>query len=184
MLGLHRHHEAAVPLGDDGLLEHLGIAGGGDDLLENLPALGLGGPHVAADVRQLRGGRVGDGVLVGDTALDLVLQEAVAVEGEEKVVDGGLFRRLVVKILLGPPGGGEQVRNAQQLPGVQASAPVRPVQGFPHRLHAGEGGRAPLANHPPGGVGLVQEAEDLLRLRLRGDPEGPLFGLGADRRIG
>ena len=180
LLRLYRYHEAAIPLGDDGLLEHLGVAGGGDDLLENLAALGLGGPHVAADVRQLRGSGVGDGVLVRDAALDLVLQEVVAVEGEEQVVDGGFLRRVVIKVLLGPPGGGEQVRDPQQLPGVQAAPPVRPVQGLAHGLHAGKGRRPPLADHLPGGVGLVQEAEDLLRFRLRGNPEGPLLGLRAD----
>ena len=96
LLRLHGHHETPVPLGDDGLLKHLGVAGGGDDFLLNLAALGLGRPHVPPDVRQLCGGGVGDGVLVGDAAPDLLLQEAVAVEGEEKVVDGGLFRRLAV----------------------------------------------------------------------------------------
>ena len=136
------------------------------------------------DVRQLGRGRVGDGVLVGDAALDLVLQEVVPVEGEEEVVDGGLLLRLLVEIFLGPPGGGEEVRDAQQFPGVQTAPPVRPVQGLGHGLDAGEGGRAPAANHLPGGVGLVQEAQDLLRFRLRGDPEGPLLGLGADGGVG
>ena len=30
-LRLHRHHEPAVPDGDDGLLEHLGVLGAADD---------------------------------------------------------------------------------------------------------------------------------------------------------
>ena len=40
------------------------------------------------------------------------------------------------------------------------------------------------ADHGPGGIGLVQEAQHLLGLRLRPDAEGPLLGLGADRLIG
>ncbi len=151
--------------------------------MENLAAFRLGRPHMAADVRQLRRGRVGNGVLVGDATLDLLLQEAVAVKGEEEVVNGGLLPRLAVPILPGPPGGGEQVRNAQQLPGVQAAAPVRPVQRLPHGPYAGERGGPPEADHPPGGVGLVQKAQDLLHLRLRRDPKGSLLGLGADGRV-
>ena len=58
-LGLHRHHEAAVPLGDDVVLQDLGIAGGRDDLLQNLPAFCQRRPHVTANVRQLRAGGVG-----------------------------------------------------------------------------------------------------------------------------
>ena len=180
VLRLHRHHEAAVPLGDDGLLQNFPIAGGGDDLLKDLAALGLGRPHVAADVRQLRAGGVGDGVLVRDGPLDLLLQKAVAVEGEEQVVDGGFLRRLVVEVLLGPAGGGQQIRDGQQLPSVQGAAPVRPVQGLRHRLHAGKRRTAPQADEISGRVRLVQQAQHLLRLRLRPEAQGPLLGLGAD----
>ena len=184
VLRLHRHHEAAVPLGDDGLLQNFPIAGGGDDLLKDLAALGLGRPHVAADVRQLRAGGIGDGVLVRDGPLDLLLQKAVAVEGEEQVVDGGFLRRLVVEVLLGPAGGGQQIRDGQQLPSVQGAAPVRPVQGLRHRLHAGKGRAAPQADEISGRVRLVQQTQHLLRLRLRPDAQGPLPGLGADRLLG
>ena len=180
VLGFHRYHEAAVPLGDDGLLQHLGIAGGRDDLLEDLTALGLGRSHVPADIRQLGAGRVGDGVLIHDAPLDLLFQEAVAVEGQKQMVDGGLFRRIGVEILLGPAGCGQQVRNGQQLPGVQAAAPVCPVQGLRHRLDAGKGRTAPQADHGPGCVSLVQQPLHFLPLRLRPHSHGPLLGLGAD----
>ena len=36
------------------------------------------------------------------------------------------------------------------------------------------------ADHLPGGIGLVQQAQDLLRLRFGAEPQGPLLGLGAD----
>ena len=35
----------------------------------------------------------------------------------------------------------------------------------------------------PGRVGLVQQPQHLLRLRLRPEAEGPLLGLGADRLL-
>ena len=183
VLCLYRHHKATVPLGDDSLLQNLAVAGGGDDLLQNLAALGLGRPHMPPDIRQLRAGRVGDGVLVHDAALDLLLQKTVAMEGQKQVVDGRLFRGLVVEVLPGPAGGGQHPRDGQQLPGIQAAAPVRPVQGLRHRLHAGKRRASMEADHRPGGVGLVQQAQDLLRLRLRPDPQSPGLGLGADGLI-
>ena len=184
VLCLHRHHKPSVPLGDDGLLQHLGIAGGGNDPLEDLAAFGLGRPHMAADIRQFRRCRVGNGILVYNAPLDLLLQVAVSVEGQKEVVNGGLFRRVGVEILLGTPGRRQQIRNRQQLPGVEAAAPVRPVQRLRHRLDTGKGGAAPQADHGPGRIGLVQKAQDLLRLRLRPHGQRPGLGLSTDRLIG
>ena len=72
-LGLHRHHEPAVPLGDQGLLQHLGIGRRGDDLLQNLPSLAGSDPHFPPDIRQLGAGGVGDGLLVQNGGADLLL---------------------------------------------------------------------------------------------------------------
>ena len=63
-LGLHRHHEPPVPLGDESLLQDLGVGGGGDDPLQDLPALAGGQTHLAANVGKLRTGGIGDGLLV------------------------------------------------------------------------------------------------------------------------
>ena len=104
-------------------------------------------------------------------------------EGEKQVVDGGLFHGVGVEILLGPAGGGQEVRDGQQFLGIQAAAPVSPVQGLPHRLHTGKRRRAVEADHGPGGVGLVQEAQYLLRLRFRPDAKGFFLGLGADSLV-
>ena len=71
-LGLHRHHEAAVPLGDEGLLQNLGIGGGGDDPLQNLPALAGCQTHLTPDVGKLGAGGVGNGFLVQNGSVDLV----------------------------------------------------------------------------------------------------------------
>ena len=100
------------------------------------------------------------------------------------MVDGRFFHCLIVEILPGTAGGGQHTRDGQQLPGVQAAAPVCPVQGLRHRLDAGEGRAAVEADHLPGGVGLVQQAQDFLRLRFGAEPEGPFLGLGADSLVG
>ena len=86
--------------------------------MQDLAALSLGRPHMAADVRQFRRGGVGDGVLVGDGPFQPLLQRPVPVEGQEQVVNGSVFPGFIVEILLGPPGGGEEPRNSQQFPGV------------------------------------------------------------------
>ena len=63
-LRLHRHDEPPVPLGDQRLLQYLGVGRGGDDALQYLPPLGGSHPHTPPYVRQLRAGGVGDGLLV------------------------------------------------------------------------------------------------------------------------
>ena len=179
-LRLHRHHEAPVPLGDEALLQNFTIAGGGNNFLQDLPALGLGLPHVPPDVRQLRGRRVRDGVLVQDGALDLLLQEAVAVEGVEEVVDGALLPGLVVEVVPGPPGGGQKPRHRQKLDGAEAPAPVRPVQDLPDGLHPGKARAPPQGHHPPGGLGLLLQPLHVLDVRLRPQGQAAALGLVAD----
>ena len=179
-LRLHRHHEAPVPLGDEALLQDLAVAGGGDDLLQNLPALGLGLPHVPPDIRQLRGGRVRDGILVQDGAFDLLLQKAVAVEGVEKVVDGALVPALVVEVVPGAAGGGQQPCHRQKLDGAEAAAPIRPIQDLPDGLHPGEARAPPQGHHPPGGLGLLLQPLHVLDVRLRPQGQAAALGLVAD----
>ena len=179
-LRLHRHHEAAVPLGDKALLQNLAVAGGGDDLLQDLAALGLGLAHMAADVRQLRRRRVRDGILVQDGAFDLLLQEAVAVEGVEEVVDGALVPGLVVEVVPGAAGGGQKPCHRQKLNGAEAAAPVRPVQDLPDGLHPGKTRASPQGHHPSGGLGLVLEPLHVLHVRLRPEGQAAALGLVAD----
>ena len=52
VLRLDGHHEAVVALGDDGLLEIFGLVGG-EELVEDVPHLGGGGPDVPPDGGQL-----------------------------------------------------------------------------------------------------------------------------------
>ena len=155
LLRLYRHHEAAVPLGDDVVLQDLGVAGGGNDLLQDLTALGQSCPHVAADVRQFRAGGISHRVLVGNAPPDLVLQKAIAVDRQEDLVQGGGLHVVRVEIFLCPAGGVKEIPYTDQFRNAEAAAPVRPVQQFPHRLHAGESGGAVEGHHGPCAVGLV-----------------------------
>ena len=94
-------------MGDDGLLEVLGL-GGGDDLLQNIPDLASGGPDVPADGGQLRAGRVGQiSVLRHDGAGDLVLQKAVGGAGHGSRTSMAVFSSASLSpYSLRRPGGG------------------------------------------------------------------------------
>ena len=151
VLGLYRHHEAAAPHGDNGLLQYPAVGGGGDDPLEDLAALGRRRPHVAADVRQGGAGGVGNHVLLQDGGEDPILQEPV------------------------PPQGGD----VQQLPGVQRAAVVRPVEALRHGLDAREGRGALQPDHVPGRVRLVLETLYVVHVRLGDQSQGLLPGRGA-----
>ena len=94
-LRLDRHDEAPVALGDQRLLQHALIAGRGDDLLQDCPAFGGCGAHMAADIRQLRAGGVGNLVLVKNGGADLVLQKAVRPQREEHLVQHRRLRHIV-----------------------------------------------------------------------------------------
>ena len=82
-LRLYRHHEPPVPLGDQRLLQHLGVGGRRDDPLQDLPSLAGRSAHIPPYVRQLRAGGVGDGLFVQYGAAYFILQIAVHMEGRE-----------------------------------------------------------------------------------------------------
>ena len=73
LVRLHRHHKTPVPLGDDVLLQDLGIAGRGNDFLQNLATFGQRRPHVAADIPQLRAGGVRHGIFIRNAAANFIL---------------------------------------------------------------------------------------------------------------
>ena len=179
-LRFHRHHESAVPLGDEGLLQHLGVGWRGDDALQDLAALGGRHPHLPPDVRQLGAGSVGDGLLVQDGPADAVLQIFIGPQGGEQPVDGRGFPLPLRIVVADPPCGCQHAGNIQQLPCVQHTAVVGAVQRLRHNLHAGEG-RAAVEPQPHlGGVCLVQQMADRLRLGGGPQPAAPLLGLVAD----
>ena len=180
-LGLHRHHEAAVPLGDEGLLQDLGIGGGGDDALQDLPALGGRQPHFPADIRQLAAGGVGNGLLVQNGGAYLILQIAVGVQrGEQPVQHRGLPLPLGV-VFADPAAGGQHACHIQQFTGVQHTAVVGTGQGGGYILDPGEGGAAVETQPLLGGVGLIQQMQHLLRVRGGSQAQAPLLGGVADR---
>ena len=73
VVGLDGHDEAPVALRDERLLQRALVAGRGDDLLQDLSALGACRTLVTADIRQLGAGGVGDLVLGEDGGRDLIL---------------------------------------------------------------------------------------------------------------
>ena len=165
-LRLHRHHKAAIPLGDNGLLEHLAVTLGGDDFLENRPPLGGGVPFVAADIRKLGAGVVRDLVFVQNGGGDPLLQMVVSPQGAEEVVDCRSLAAGIVVVVPDPAGAAQHPRNVQQFPCVQRTAAVRPVQALCHGLDARKGRTAPQADHGPCRVRLILEAGDILQVRL------------------
>ena len=175
-LGFHGHDVPPGALGDDALLQILGL-GGGDDALQNIPDLALRGPHVAADGRQLRAGGVGQLAVPDDGAGDLILQKAVGPQGMEENVDGRFLLRVSLAVLLGRPGGGQDLGDVQQLPGVQAAAHVGPLEGPGHRPHPGKGGAAAQDHLLHGGGGLGQQGRHLHRVRLRAEAAGLVLAL-------
>ena len=182
MLCLYRHHIAVLPHGDDGLLQGLGIAGRGDDLLQGVPGPGGGGPHLAADVGQLRAGAVGNLILAADGGADLLLQELVGMEGVEQMVDGRFAHGVIGNIAPHQPGALKHPGNIQQFPGVEGAAQVGPGQRGAHVLHAGEAGAAPHHHHGLGGSGLLLAAAHLRRLRGGLQRPGLLLG-GVPHRL-
>ena len=90
VLRLDRHHVALGAHGDDRLLQRLGIARRGDDLLQRIVHARARGADQPADGRQLARRAVGDLVLAGDGGEDLLLQKAVGLQGAEEVVDARL----------------------------------------------------------------------------------------------
>ena len=181
ILRLHRHHEAPVTLGDQRFLQHLGIGGRGDDALQNLPRLGSGGTHLAADIRQLAAGGIGDSVLIEDGGADLLLQIFVGMEGGEQAVDDrGLALALQI-VFIHAAAGGQHTGNIQQFTGVQHTAVVGAVQWLRHILHTGERGAAVESQPRFGGIGLVQQAHHFLRLRAGHQLGAALLGGIADR---
>ena len=138
---------------------------------------------MTANVRQLRAGGVGHGVLVADAPPDLILQEPVAVDGQKNLVESGRLCRVGIEILLGPAGGVQQIADSDQLRDVEAAAPVRPVQQVLYRLDAGKTRRPPQDDHGPCAVGLIQQTQHVLIICFRPNRQRQFFGLRTDRLL-
>ena len=154
VFGLHRHHETAVSLGVDVVLEGLGVARG--DLGEHIADLGRGRPDLAADLVQLGAGVVGDLLFRHDGVFDLVLQELVAGEHGKIAVQRGLLAvPALLPIGFGQSGGAEQSAYRQQFNGVEKTALFGAFQSIGDVLYAGKGRAALEADETGGVVGLL-----------------------------
>ena len=146
VLCLDRHHVALGTHGDDRLLQRLGIARRGDDLLQRVVHTRTRGADQPADGRQLARRAVGDLVLAGDGGEDPLLQKAVGLQGAEEVVDARLVLPLAGAVTAHAARRLQHARDVQQLARVERTAHVRALQRRAHVLHAGKR-RAALDDH-------------------------------------
>ena len=165
-LAFHRNHVPPLTDGDDRLPQEFGICRGRNDFLQAVPDLPCLNAHMAADVGQLRGGVVSDFFLREDRAENLVLQIFV---GAKRLKQGVQHRRLVIlgDVALDIPGAAENARNAQQLHGLQAAAPVCPLQRRGTVGHVPENGVALPGTQVGGRGGLIQHQLHFLQVRRR-----------------
>ncbi|MPM35278.1 hypothetical protein SDC9_81868 [bioreactor metagenome] len=177
--GLHRHNEAVVALGNNGVLQVPGLRGG-EQLIQYIPYLTRGGPDVTADGGEFCARRVGDLVLAQNGICDLILQKAVGLQGAEEVTDNGC-RSVALSILLGGAGRAKDASDVQQLPGVQGAAHIRALEGGRHRLHVGKGGGAPQGNHVNRRGGLKEPSLHVVPVGTRPYRQTPLLALPGHR---
>ena len=166
-LRLHRHHEPPVPLGDERLLQDLGVGGGGDNALQNLPPLAGGQPHFAPDVGKLGAGAVGNGLLVQNCPVNFILQKFIGMQGGKQVIQHGFLPLPILVVLRYPSGGRQQVCHVQQLAGVQHAAVVGAVQRPRHVLHARKAGAAHKPQPLPRALGFRLQMQRLLQVAHR-----------------
>ena len=124
---LDRHDVTAVPDGDDGLPEELGVRGRRNDLLEGIPDLTGLDPLMTADIGQLRTCVISNLLFRQNGAEDPVLQIFIGSQATKQLVEnrrififGGIrfYRACAAKYR----------SNSQKLLGAQCTAPVRPLQ--------------------------------------------------------
>ena len=156
VLSLHWHHIAVGTLGDNGLLQNLGITRRGDDLLQGIPGTGSRGPHLAADIGKVGGCSIRDLIFAGDGACDLFLKKTVGVQGVEQVVDGRLADGVIREVTTHEACALEDVGDLQQLPRVEAAAEIGAGKGRTHVLHAVKRRAAAHHHHGFGGCSLAQ----------------------------
>ena len=156
VLGLDGDDVALGARRDDGLLQGLGVARRGDDLLQRVVHSRARRADEPADGGKLGARRVRDLVLAHDGAGDLVLQKIIRLQGVEEIVDAGLLLALDGAVAAHGARRAEDAGDVDELARVQNAAHVGALQACAHVLHAGERG-APLHHHElGGGAGLVQ----------------------------
>ena len=144
VLHLDRHNEAAVSLGDDGLLQVLG-AFAGNHAVERFAHLAGHAAQFPADGQQLRRRTVRNLLLGDDGGRDGFLQIAVAGEQAENGRERGLVFVLGV-VQQGTSSGLQQACHRQQLSRVERAAAVRAGQDRADLADAAKS-RTALPNH-------------------------------------
>ena len=81
--GFHRHHITAVPNGDDGFPEELGISGRRNHFLQRITNLGRLDPHMAANIRQSRRCVIRNLFFGQNRAEDLIFQVFIGGQGRK-----------------------------------------------------------------------------------------------------
>ena len=158
VLRLHRNHVPVRTHGDNGILKHLGISRRGDDLVQHVPDLRAGRPHMPPDTGQFGAGRIGDLLLPHDGEGDLLLQKLV---GDQCAEQAGQTACLLPRPALQLAGSPKDPGNIQQLPGIQHPAQPGPGQTSAHRADIAKG-RSPLhGDHPFCIGGLPQQVGNL-----------------------
>ena len=161
VLGLDGNDIALGAHGDNRLLQRLGVARRGDDLLQRVVHPCARGADQAADGGELRRRGVRNLVLAHDGAGDLVLEELVRLQGGEHVINAGALLLFTQTVGAHGAGSREHARNIEQLARVQHAAHVRALQRRAHVLDAGKRGAAGDDHHLGGGARLVQTTGDL-----------------------
>ena len=166
VFALDRHNIAVAAQRDDRVTQILGKARRGDDLLQRILDLCALDAHMAADIRQLTAGRVGDLLLGEDGVRDLLLK--IAIRRKLLKIDVQHSRLAVLAVIgLDIADAAQHTRNAQQLHRRQAAAAVSALEAGCHGLELMEARRALADDHAAGRRRLLLEQADLLRIVQR-----------------
>ena len=158
MLRLDRHHEAAAADGDNGLLQCLLIRRRAHQLIQLIPHLGRGGPHLAANIRQRGGCVIRHLFLIEHHRGYLLFDVFIGHQHRKAVVQTGGHPLAVGAPLTDGADDAQRIRNAQQFTQRQAGARLGAAQRIAHVGELTEGGTAEARHQAAGVVGLVQQA--------------------------
>ena len=183
VFALDRHNIAVAAQRDDRVTQILGKARRGDDLLQRILDLCALDAHMAADIRQLAAGRVGDLLLGEDGVRDLLLKIAIRRKLLKIDIQHGRLAVLAV-IGLDIADAAQHARNAQQLHGRQAAAAVGALQAGRHRLQFMEARRALADDHAAGSRRLLLEQTNFLRVVQRLQRAAAVLAILGVRAVG
>ncbi len=191
----HRHDIAAVPRGDDRVLQHRGVLAPADERVEPLHQPAMGDPHVAPDPAKLGAGGVQNvpAGTNGTVDVGLEIRQLGQMVGElAQVGKSCLDLRQPQKRAAQIPRRRDHVEHLEQLCRLQPGSLCRPLDQIPHIARAADGDVGELGQKIDGLGGDFEQVRDrryvaartqLARL-LGGDAETTLLPKAIqDRRI-